>query len=174
MALKTILIAGGVALVVASFVPFAFPSSAHVERSAVIDAKPGQLYSLIASNKGYQTFNPYKSSDPDLKIELKGPEHGVGSGFAFNGKDGKGTQFVASVVENRKVHMKIDLGAMGQPTQTFDLKPVDGGTEVTWSMDMDFGWNPIGRVMGLFMDGMMGKTFEQGLNNLSGAVGDAA
>ncbi len=174
MALKTILIAGGAALVVASFIPFTFPGSAHVERSAVITAEPEQLYSLIASNKGYQSFNPYKSTDPDLRIELKGPEHGVGSGFAFDGKDGKGTQFVASVVENRKVHMKIDLGAMGQPTQTFDLKPVDGGTKVTWSMDMEFGWNPIGRVMGLFMDGMMGKTFEKGLANLSSAVDQAA
>ena len=174
MDLKTVLITGAAVLAVVAVVPFALPSSKHVERTAIINAEPAKLYKLIASNSGYQTFNPYKSADPDLKIDLKGPEFGVGSGFAFDGKDGKGTQTVSVVEENRRVVMNIDLGAMGQPTQTFDHTQTNGGTKVTWGMDMEFGMNPIGRVMGLFMDGMIGKNFEQGLKNMSATVAKSA
>ena len=174
MGINSILIAGGFALVALTFIPFTLPSSVHVERSAVIEAKPDQLFNLIASNRGYQTFNPYKSTDPNLKIVLKGPEFGVGSGFTFDGKDGKGIQTISSLKLNRSVTMAIDLGYQGQPTQKFDLIPTATGTKVVWAMDMDFGMNPIGRVMGRFMDGMVGTTFEQGLANLAQAVANKA
>ena len=174
MALNTFLIGGAAALVAISFIPFALPGSVHVERSAVIDAQPDALFDLISSNKGYQTFNPYKSSDPNLNITLHGPDQGIGSGFDFKGKDGTGTQVVSALEENRSVTMAIDLGFMGKPTQKFELIPVTNGTKVVWGMDMEFGMNPIGRVMGRFMDGMVGSTFEVGLKNLADAVAKPA
>lgn len=167
MELKTILLAGAAIITAAAIVPFLLPSTVKVVRSSVIKAEPGELYQLIASNEGYQAFNPYRSADPNLKIRLEGPASGVGSGFHFDGKDGKGSQFVSSVEENKSVTMAIDLGPMGKPTQKFELEPVTGGTRVVWTMDMSFGMNPIGRVMGLFMDGMVGGTFEKGLENLA-------
>ena len=72
--------------------------------------------------------------------------------------------------ENRSVTMAIDLGFMGKPTQVFNLHPTASGTKVVWGMNMEFGMNPIGRVMGRFMDGMVGNVFEQGLSNLAMAV----
>ena len=174
MTIATIAATAATALVALSALPFALPADVHVERSAVIDAAPETLYGLIASNEGYQSFNPYKSADPDLKIALHGPASGVGSGFDFDGKDGTGRQVIAAVEPNRAVHMDIDLGAMGQPTQSFLLEPVEGGTRVTWGMDMSFGKNPIGRVFGLFMDRMVGGTFDKGLENLARVTQDHA
>ena len=104
-----------------------------------------------------------------MKITHFGPETGVGSGFHFDGKDGKGNQTVAAISENSVSYM-IDLGAMGQPTQTISVTPTDDGSLVVWSMDADMGMNPIARVIGRFMDGMMGKTFESGLQNLASAT----
>ena len=167
MSIATIAAAGTAIVAALAAAPYALPGQVHVERSAVIDAAPEELFALIASNEGYQTFNPYKSADPDLKIALHGPSSGVGSGFDFDGKDGKGTSVVSALEENRSVTMEIDLGAMGKPTQTFLLESTEGGTRVTWGMDMAFGKNPIGRVMGLFMDRMVGGTFDTGLANLA-------
>ncbi len=162
------LAASGAALIAAlAAAPLALPGAVHVKRSAVIDAAPETLFRLIASNEGYQRFNPYVEADPDLRIALHGPAFGVGSGFDFEGKDGKGTQVVAAMEENRSVTMDIDLGAMGRPTQTFLLEPEGGGTRVTWGMDMAFGMNPVGRVIGLFMDRMVGGTYEAGLAKLA-------
>ncbi|WP_420335830.1 SRPBCC family protein [Roseibium sp.] len=145
------------------------PKKVHVERHARIAASPQTILELAASNQGFQKFNPYLTSDPELKIKPFGPDTGVGSGFHFDGKEGKGTQTVAVVTET-SVRYDIDLGAMGKPVQEISAKSLPDGTQVTWTMDMDLGFNPVARVFGLFLDGMVGKTFEQGLDNLASAT----
>lgn len=145
------------------------PKTVHVERHAKVAASPETILELAASNHGYQTFNPYLTSDPELKIKPFGPDTGVGSGFHFDGKEGKGTQTVAKVTET-SVRYDIDLGAMGKPVQEISAQGLPDGTRVTWTMDMDLGFNPVARVFGLFLDGMVGRSFEQGLDNLASAI----
>lgn len=169
MALGQTLIFGAAALVAITAGTYLLPRHVTVERSAVINADPTAILTLAASSSGFQTFNPYKSADPALKIAPFGPEAGVGSGFAFDGKDGKGTQTVADISDTR-VTYAIDMGAMGKPTQKITAMPKENGTEVVWTIEADMGLNPIARVIGLFMDGMMGKTLDQGLINLEQAV----
>ncbi|MEL6523066.1 MAG: SRPBCC family protein [Pseudomonadota bacterium] len=144
----------------------ALPRHVSIERTALIDAAPEAVIELAASNTGYQAFNPYKDLDPNLHVELFGPTSGVGSGFSFESQDGAGQQTVASVTADQVV-FDIDLGAFGQPTQAISAVAVDGGAQVTWSMDMDLGMNPVFRVIGLFMDGMIGPNFELGLANIA-------
>lgn len=48
----------------------------------------------------------------------------------------------------------------------FNFKKEGEATVVTWYMDSDMGWNPIGRIFGLFMDGMLGPDFEKGLADI--------
>ncbi|MGL4488437.1 MAG: SRPBCC family protein [Rhizobiaceae bacterium] len=157
-------IAATLGLIVAG--TFLLPSTATVERKKVIAANDAALFALISSNEGFQTFNPYKDTDPNLLITLSGPANGIGSGFAFKGAEGEGTQTITALEPNRSITMEIDLGAMGKPIQSFDLAPVEGGTEVTWRVKSDFGYNPMGRVFGMFMDGMLGPIYERGLGNL--------
>ena len=143
----------------------ALPRHVTVERSATISADPSAVLALAASNVGYQSFNPYLTQDPTLKIDPFGPDTGVGSGFRFDGKDGKGTQTVASLTKDRVIYA-IDLGVLGKPTQSIHTTATTNGTIVTWKMQNDLGYNPVFRVFGLFADGMMGPVFEQGLENL--------
>ena len=168
LATTALMIAGIIAVLLLAC--YALPSAKTVTRSAVIDANADRIYPLIASNQGFQRFNPYCDADPDLKIEHFGPENGVGSGFAFNGKDGKGTQTIIEAEQNSQVKMLIDLGAMGKPIQTFLLEDQGNGTKVVWSTRADFGNNPVGRVFGLFLEKMLGRTYERGLTNLANVV----
>lgn len=145
------------------------PRHIHIERSALISATPQDILTLAASNRGYQQFNPYKTADQHLKITPFGPDQGVGSGFHFDGKEGKGSQTVARVSENA-IAYDIDLGAMGRPRQTISVQPVTEGTHVVWSIETDLGLNPLARIFGLFMDRMIGQTLAQGLRNLDQAT----
>ncbi|MEM9584883.1 MAG: SRPBCC family protein [Pseudomonadota bacterium] len=154
---------GVAALAVATL---ALPRHVNIERSAMINAAPEAVIEMAASNSGYQVFNPYKDLDPELQVEMFGPASGIGSGFTFKSKDGAGRQTVASV-SAEQVTFELDLGPLGQPTQAISAVAVDGATEVTWTMDMDLGMNPVFRVMGLFMDGMIGPNFELGLANIA-------
>jgi len=152
------------ALLVAS--TYLLPRQVQVQRQATVPLSPAAILALAGSNRGYQRFNPYRTSDPQLKVQLFGPDSGVGSGFHFESKDGKGSQTVTSVSASA-VDFKIDLGAMGKPTQRIETRPASIGTTVVWSMQADMGMNPIGRVMGLFMDKIVGPQFETGLKNLA-------
>lgn len=174
MTLTTIAAVGSAVLVALIAAAYALPDHKVVERTAVIEATPYAIYPLLTSSAGFQTFNPYKDADPDLEITFQGPTEGVGSGFAFSGRDGRGTQTITALQENASVTMQIDLGSMGQPVQTFTLEPISNGTRVVWSVESQFGMNPIGRVFGLFLDGMLGETYERGLENLSRVVAEQA
>ena len=156
-------VGGLAALAVATL---ALPRHVSIERTAMMDAPPEAVIELAASNSGYQTFNPYKDLDPNLQVEMFGPASGVGSGFSFESKDGAGQQTV-SAVTSEQVTFALDLGPLGQPTQAISAVAVGGATEVTWTMDMDLGMNPVFRVMGLFMDGMIGPNFERGLAKMA-------
>ena len=141
------------------------PRKVVVSRSADIPLRTADILARVASTAGFQTFNPYRSTDPDLKITPFGPEAGVRAGFRFAGKEGKGTQTVTAVTETRVTH-QIDLGAMGKPVQTIEAQPTALGSRVTWTVTSDMGFNPVFRIFGLFMDRMLGKTYELGLKNM--------
>jgi hypothetical protein len=50
------------------------------------------------------------------------------------------------------------------------VTPDGAGSKVSWALDADMGYNPIGRVMGLFLDGMIGKNHESGIQLLGEAL----
>ena len=147
-------------------VPFLLPSSKTVERSGFVKATPKAVFATLTSTASYQTINPYKDLDPNIKIAPFGPEAGVGAGFEFQSKDGKGKSIISAVETNKSVTYQIDLGFMGKPVQAITLTLENGGTRVKWAMESKFGFNPMGRVFGLFMDSMLGPHYELGLKNM--------
>jgi hypothetical protein len=169
MSLTSILGYGAGFVVLLTAGTYLLPRHVSVERTASIAAEPAKIIALAASNDGYQKFNPYKDSDPNLAVELFGPASGVGSGFKFKSKDGSGTQVVTAVTDT-SVAYDIDLGSMGKPKSSITVAPDGAKTKVTWRTEMDMGMKPIGRVIGLFMDGMLGKTYEAGIRNLETAA----
>lgn len=145
------------------------PRKVVVTRQAHVDMAVADVIARVASTEGFQTFNPYCTTDPDLKITPFGPAEGVDSGFRFEGKEGIGTQTVTAVTANSVTHL-IDLGAMGKPVQTIEAKDTSNGTQVTWTVTSDMGFNPVFRIFGLFMDRMLGNTYELGLKNIKALV----
>lgn len=144
---------------------FLLPRRVIVTRQADVAARPEEVIARAASTQGFQSFNPYAETDPALKITPFGPASGVGSGFRFEGKEGKGTQTVTAVSQDSVTH-QIDLGAMGKPVQTIRAEATPEGSRVTWSVASDMGYNPVFRIFGLFMDRMLGQTYERGLRNI--------
>ena len=120
-------------------------------RQADVDMNPEDIIARVANTDGFQTFNPYCTTDLELKIIPFGPASGLDSGFRFEGKEGKGTQTVTAVTEKSVTHL-IDLGAMDKPVQTIKAEEMDTGSRVTWTVTSDMGFNPAFRIFGLFMD----------------------
>ncbi len=142
------------------------PDKTHVERSAVIQRPPAQVFAMLDSFKRFNEWSPWYALEPDAKYRYSGPESGVGAGMAWEGKQvGRGSQRIAESVPHSRIAVALDFDG-SQATATYTLAAEGDGTRLTWALDSDHGYNLMGRWVGLLMEKMVGKDYEQGLARL--------
>ena len=167
--MKKVLIGlGGLVIVLVVVAMVFLPRIVPVERKVVINAGPEKIYSHIANLEEWQKWNPWGAKDPSMKLSYGDKTVGEGASYSWESESqGSGTMTITKVVEPTRVETALDFGAQGKAKAHFDLKSVgENQTEVVWHMDADMGNNPIGRVFGTMMDGMIGPDFEDGLRRL--------
>ncbi|MEJ2084280.1 MAG: SRPBCC family protein [Acidobacteriota bacterium] len=145
------------------------PDSVHVERSVVIDAPQATVFVLINGFKNFNRWSPWYARDPNAEFSYEGPEQGVGARMTWASVEtdlGSGSQEIVDSKPSELVRTHLDFGQRGTAEATFELRAVDGGTEVTWGFDTEFGWDLMGRYYGLFIDRLVGTDYEQGLEGL--------
>jgi len=166
------------ALVVAG--SFLLPLTVTVERSVMIDAPASAIFPLVNSMQRTVEWSPWLERDPNVQNTFSGPESGVGNRMAWASERadvGNGTQEIVESVENARVVTALDFGAQGLATAEFLLAPQAASgetTEVTWTLVTDTGFNPMARIFGMLLDGLVGPDYEKGLANLKAAVEGAA
>ncbi len=145
------------------------PAGVHVERSAVIEAAPAEVYPLVASLERFNEWSPWADLDPAAVYEFKGPATGIGARMTWRSdrpEVGAGSQEVIAATENREVQVRLTFDGQGEALSGWTLRPQGEGTLATWSFDMDLGMNPVMRWMGLMIDGPIGADYERGLGRL--------
>lgn len=168
-ALKIIGILLLVVIVLAVAGSFLLPRHIHVERSKVIDAPKEQLFNIVVDLKQMGEWDPWSQIDPDMETVYEGEDGQVGAKRIWTSGDknvGSGSMTITEVVPNEKVAHALDFGDQGTANSAVKLTEVEGGTEVTWTFEMDAGMNPMARIMGTMMDGFIGPDYEKGLDNL--------
>lgn len=160
---------------------FVLPDRAYVERSVTILRPPSQIYLLLTNLRRFNDWSPWFQRDPGASHVFSGPASGVGATLSWRSERhdvGVGRQTLVAAVPDESVTFELDFGVRGRSTARFDLAGQNGETRVTWRLDSElplhlderFGWNVVGRYMGLFMDRLVGADFEQGLANLKQLV----
>ncbi len=168
-------ILGGLAtaVLVAFMAGFVLPSQVHVERSLVISASPTEIYPLISDLNQWDAWSPWADKDPNAEMTISGS--GIGQTMEWHSEDpqvGNGTQEVIGLESPNYISTHLDFGDQGMADATLKLTPQDDGTLVSWSLDTDMRagvptlQQPISTYFGFLMDNMIGKDYEQGLNNL--------
>lgn len=148
------------------------PSSYRVERSATINASTEAVYNQVVDFNNYVKWNPWTKMDPDAKIAISENSSGVGASWSWEGEVvGKGTLSIEKAEEYKSIETKLVFTAPRQDEGKgfWIFEEVDGKTKVTWAIEGELGY-PIGRYMGFMMDGMLGESFELGLNNIKAIV----
>lgn len=144
------------------------PREVPVERKIVIDTTPDRIYSNLVNLKEWQKWNAWAAKDPKMTISYGQKIEGEGASYSWESESqGPGAMTITKVDEPNRMETALDFGDQGTATAYFELKSVGNGkTEVTWHMVADMGANPIGKIFGLMMDGMVGPDFEDGLQRL--------
>ncbi len=168
------LVVGGFVALIAIIGAFLSPKS-HMERSIVVNAQPAAIFAQINNLKNSNNWSPWIEKDPSAKITFEGPEAGVGAKMNWESENddlGKGSEWIIESVENKHLKTGMSFNEMdGNYTSEINLDPTVGGTKITWTYDGDVSGTGIatsimGKVMGKFMDSMLGPDYERGLTKL--------
>lgn len=150
------------------------PTGTRVERELVIDAPPEAVFPHVNSLRAFRTWSPWAEKAQDTRYEFSGPDTGVGARMRWHSAEpsvGSGTQEIVESLRPERVVTRLDFGEHGGGTAAWTLTPAgDGGTRVRWSFQTEFGWDILGRYVGLFLDGLIGAEYEAGLQRLKQRV----
>jgi effector-binding domain-containing protein len=170
--LKRIVLIIVAALVVLAIVGLLLPRRASVARSTTIARPASLVYATVNSFQLFPKWSPWQTLDPNMHQTTEGPREGVGAKLVWSGNDkvGSGSQMITASTPNQSVASDVDFGKMGVAKSVLLLVPDGPATQVTWTLDIDLGTNPISRYFGLAMDRMIGKDYESGLRQLKALV----
>lgn len=167
--LKPILIGLVALIVLAALVGLILPGKVHVERSTSIAAPSATVFGLVNSLKRFNEWSPWYEIDPDTRFKYSGPDQGVGSRLEWSSQSaelGSGAQEIVVSEPATRVRTRLEFEDEGAAFSELRLMPDASTTQVTWSFDIDFGYNLPGRYFGLFLDRVLGPYYEKGLANL--------
>lgn len=146
------------------------PDSFKIQRTTSIKAAPEKIFPLISDFAQWPAWSPYENKDPAMKRTLAGTAGSKGATYAWdgNGDVGAGRMTIADAAPPRAIKLNLDFTRPFEAHNIadFTLQPVEGGTNVTWSMT---GPTPFfGKILHVFVDvdKMVGRDFEAGLANL--------
>ena len=134
----------------------------RIERSVEIKAPPEKVWEMLAFDRMPEWMGDWKSAAFISEVRTPEDKYRLGAIARVTEKHVKYDLEITESLENEKLmaRAKISISTM---TLTYILKPVEGGTEVTYACAC-WGWGPICSICGLFGDKLFGV--ESSLNNL--------
>ena len=167
--LRRILVVLGALLFVLIAVSQLLPSTYHVERSVMIQAKPDAIHPWINNLKKWPDWSAWTvAKDPTLVTSYEGPEQGAGAISKWEGKklgQGQMTLTESDPQKGVKFNLSFEQGKY-LSTSSLTFEAAGDATKVVWGIDGDVSRNPMDRYFSLLMDKMIGPDFEEGLANL--------
>jgi len=143
------------------------PATTQVERSVVIDRPQTEVFAALDSFRRFPQWSPWAEQDPETGFGFSGPARGVGATMTWSGNQavGSGQQIIR---RSEAPHLIVVEQAFGDHVSTsrYALAAEDGGTRVSWRIEMAHGFNPLSRWMGLLSASGMASDIERGLARL--------
>ena len=156
----------------AMIIPAILPSHFNVEREIIINSPREDAFSYLVNLESWQEWSPWLAQEPTAEHSFHGTPGVVGSYTQWNGEViGAGKQTLTTIEEPKYLEMKLEFTKPNQSEATGYMKFSDTaeGVQIIWGIKGELSY-PVERVMGPFMDSMIGKEFETGLNSLKGRL----
>jgi hypothetical protein len=172
--LKEILISTAIVAALFVIVALFLPSSRTITESVETNRRQSIVFDTLNSFKRFADWNALAMRDPALKIELAGPESGVGARMNYSSDVralGDGSwEIVESDPDSRVLYSLENHDRGHNKRMEFNLKPSGRGgrnLQITQRYDVEYGWNLLGRYAGLYVRGHVGEDMKLSLGKLS-------
>ena len=164
------------AIVAALFVIVALflPSSRTITEKIETNRRQAIVFDTLNSFSRFKDWNALTMRDPAAKLELSGPQSGVGARIDYASEAralGEGSwEIVESDPDSRVLYRLENPDRGDNKRMEFTLTPTGRGgrnIEITQRYDVDYGWNLLGRYAGMYVRGHVGEDMKMGLAKLT-------
>ena len=174
-----------IVFVLAVIVGVFLPSHGHIQRSIEISHNPQHIYDVLNNFRRFEdgAGAGLKALDPSVKFTLSGPAYGPGATLNWQGDkaigDGTLVNKSGNIDITNKSTVTWDLtndwhGTNKVFTLEVDPKQSQRVSTVTWSYDVDYGWNLIDRYSSLWIHGDPSTVIQYGLGSLQNMLAGIA
>ena len=149
------------------------PSHAHVERTVELANPSSQVYDVLNGYRRYNAWQPWAGIDQHAKYTRSGPDFGVGAKLdwtSFEKQVGNGSLEISESTPGDTIKETLTNDWYGtNKTFTYKLEPNQQtrATNLTWTLDVDYGWDLFGRYAGMYLNGSVGELMSAGLSRLA-------
>ncbi len=169
-----VLISLAIVAVLFLLVALVLPSSRHLTEKVETNRKMTIVYDTLNSLRRFSDWNPLVLRDPRMKLQLSGPDSGVGARLDYTSSNpqlGTGSWEITATEPNASVSYAIVNPQRGHDKRSvFTLKPTGRAgrnVEITQSYDVQYGWDLLGRYAGMYVSRHVGDDMQLGLERLS-------
>jgi effector-binding domain-containing protein len=164
---RKILLASGSLIALVVVIGLALPRHGRVQAAIEIDAYPATVFALANDFRRVTLWSSLTDNDPNTRTVFSGPARGVGATMTWDGVIiGSGTQVISASEPMQRIEMTLNPGEANEARSTLRFDQDNGATRVTWSYDIDRGFNIVGRYLDLLHRSVIRGDYESGLANL--------
>jgi len=135
------------------------------ERSVEIKVPPEKVWDILALDRMQEWVEGVKV-EYTSEVRTPGDKYRVGATAHLSVKsEGEHDVEITESVENERMTYR-SKPPYYKYTATYMLKPVEGGTELTWMSDYEMPWGILGKFLLLFFQRTGEKEYEKSLGKL--------
>lgn len=138
------------------------PASQRVERSIELTNPISQTSDALKHFRLFTRWQQLTAQDPRALFRLEGPEFGEGAKIAWTSNRpevGSGSFTITEVIPEESIRMAMEndwRGSNKRSTFKMEFNPQTNATTLRWIIEVDYGWDLIGRFAGLYLNGEIG------------------
>lgn len=163
-------ILGMLALLLALFlvVGLFLPRRVEVSRSTDLSEPPQVVFPYLSDLERWTAWTPWG----DVESRIEGPTGGEGATRTWDDPTfGSGSLTLTEVAAPSRVsyEARVEGGVLFEGL--LELEPMSGGSRLTWTESVSWGWNPLLGWNGLTLDDAQGRQLEEALARLREVAG---
>jgi hypothetical protein len=163
-------------LVLALVVGLCMPKEWSVERSLVVNAESAKIHPIVGNLESWPRWMPWMEDDPQMRITFEGTAGEAGSKMSWISEEmGNGLMTTVKSDPAAGFEYELMMDEFEEPAHGSIVYAAEGtSTRVTWKDTGTLGSNPLMRLMGPVLEGMLGHYFDKGLANVKAIVEQGA
>lgn len=160
----------GVLFLLVIIVGLILDNKVNISREIIIDATPDEIHTFVNDLNQWPKWSPWVEADPNIRIQTGSISQGIGATQSWKSNSSNGSLTFTQSSSEGIVYDLIFEGDSEVYIGELTYKNEGRKTRVIWSMKGHVKPIIIGNYLAQFMDGLVGGSFESGLEKLKRIV----